>query len=299
MSGWAGPRTHLPSEGRGRCGHAAPGGGAGRNLPRTGEGVTRVLASERGQRARRRGREVIEPTPRGVCALQRVSQPPSLWSPQGAALLGSDQLGMPRQGWGPCSRQDVLDPRAGWGVWGQSRARSPSPAVQLGGPGPRRLCQASGFGVWGAPAGACQGRAGFCAVALGSSASLALGRASADPWWPAPGGFLSGWTTCSVGGVPLSCPGLGECRHPCGGPLGTRTPPWAVPGGGWADPVGCTGHACLSQGKQKYTLPLYHAMVAGGPAARALAEETFAATAAQLHGNVVRYVQQILAPTGS
>ncbi|KAF6073646.1 arginyl aminopeptidase [Phyllostomus discolor] len=54
-----------------------------------------------------------------------------------------------------------------------------------------------------------------------------------------------------------------------------------------------------SQGKQKYTLPLYRAMVAGSPAARALAEETFAATAAQLHSNVVRYVQQILAPTGS
>ncbi|XP_045715936.1 aminopeptidase B [Phyllostomus hastatus] len=54
-----------------------------------------------------------------------------------------------------------------------------------------------------------------------------------------------------------------------------------------------------SQGKQKYTLPLYRAMVAGSPAARALAEETFTATTAQLHSNVVRYVQQILAPTGS
>ncbi|XP_045040402.2 aminopeptidase B [Desmodus rotundus] len=54
-----------------------------------------------------------------------------------------------------------------------------------------------------------------------------------------------------------------------------------------------------SQGKQKYTLPLYHAMMAGSPAARALAEETFAATTAQLHSNVVRYVQQILAPAGS
>ncbi|KAK1327930.1 hypothetical protein QTO34_012351 [Cnephaeus nilssonii] len=54
-----------------------------------------------------------------------------------------------------------------------------------------------------------------------------------------------------------------------------------------------------SQGKQKYTLPLYHAMVGGSEAARALAKETFAATAAQLHSNVVHYVQQILAPKGS
>ncbi|CAK6442330.1 unnamed protein product [Pipistrellus nathusii] len=54
-----------------------------------------------------------------------------------------------------------------------------------------------------------------------------------------------------------------------------------------------------SQGKQKYTLPLYHAMMAGSEAARALAKETFAATAPQLHSNVVHYVQQILAPQAS
>ena len=85
-----------------------------------------------------------------------------------------------------------------------------------------------------------------------------------------------------------------------GGPLGTCLPP---PGrsrlGAGRAPTGCMGHACLLQGKQKYTLPLYHAMMAGSPAARALAEETFAATTAQLHSNVVRYVQQILAPAGS
>ncbi len=63
---------------------------------------------------------------------------------------------------------------------------------------------------------------------------------------------------------------------------------------GWAD--GC---ARLLQGKQKYTLPLYHAMMRGGEAARALAKETFAATASQLHSNVVHYVQQIVAPTGT
>ncbi|XP_004685559.1 PREDICTED: aminopeptidase B [Condylura cristata] len=54
-----------------------------------------------------------------------------------------------------------------------------------------------------------------------------------------------------------------------------------------------------SQGKQKYTLPLYRAMVAGSQAARTLAQETFEATAAQLHSNVVNYVQQILATKGS
>ncbi|XP_066095445.1 aminopeptidase B isoform X2 [Saccopteryx bilineata] len=54
-----------------------------------------------------------------------------------------------------------------------------------------------------------------------------------------------------------------------------------------------------SQGKQKYTLPLYYAMMAGSEAARTLARETFTATAPQLHSNVVNYVQQILAPKGS
>lgn len=54
----------------------------------------------------------------------------------------------------------------------------------------------------------------------------------------------------------------------------------------------------LSQGKQKYTLPLYHAMMAGSAAAQTLAKETFAATAPQLHSNVVHYVQQIVEPLG-
>ncbi|XP_055966591.1 aminopeptidase B [Sorex fumeus] len=54
-----------------------------------------------------------------------------------------------------------------------------------------------------------------------------------------------------------------------------------------------------SQGKQKYTLPLYHAMMRGSAAAQTLAHEIFAATSAQLHSNVVNYVQQILAPKGS
>ncbi|XP_069401160.1 aminopeptidase B isoform X1 [Ovis canadensis] len=53
-----------------------------------------------------------------------------------------------------------------------------------------------------------------------------------------------------------------------------------------------------SQGKQKYTLPLYHAMMAGSEAAQTLAKETFAATAPQLHSNVVHYVQQIVEPLG-
>lgn len=54
-----------------------------------------------------------------------------------------------------------------------------------------------------------------------------------------------------------------------------------------------------SQGKQKYTLTLYHAMMGGSEAARSLARETFAATASQLHSNVVNYVQQIVVPKGS
>uniref|UniRef100_A0A8B9YVZ4 Aminopeptidase B n=1 Tax=Bos mutus grunniens TaxID=30521 RepID=A0A8B9YVZ4_BOSMU len=53
-----------------------------------------------------------------------------------------------------------------------------------------------------------------------------------------------------------------------------------------------------SQGKQKYTLPLYHAMMAGSKAAQTLAKETFAATAPQLHSNVAHYVQQIVEPLG-
>ncbi|XP_019650064.2 aminopeptidase B isoform X4 [Ailuropoda melanoleuca] len=54
-----------------------------------------------------------------------------------------------------------------------------------------------------------------------------------------------------------------------------------------------------SQGKQKYTLPLYRAMMAASKAAQTLAKETFAATAPQLHSNVVNYVQQIVTPKGS
>ncbi|VFV26193.1 aminopeptidase b [Lynx pardinus] len=54
-----------------------------------------------------------------------------------------------------------------------------------------------------------------------------------------------------------------------------------------------------SQGKQKYTLPLYHAMMGGSEVAQTLAKETFKATASQLHSNVVNYVQQIVAPKGS
>ncbi|NXK72857.1 AMPB Aminopeptidase, partial [Amazona guildingii] len=49
-----------------------------------------------------------------------------------------------------------------------------------------------------------------------------------------------------------------------------------------------------SQGKQKYTLPLYRAMWAGSEAAQALAMETFSATAPQLHVNVQNYVKKIL-----
>uniref|UniRef100_A0A8C9I233 Arginyl aminopeptidase n=2 Tax=Catarrhini TaxID=9526 RepID=A0A8C9I233_9PRIM len=54
-----------------------------------------------------------------------------------------------------------------------------------------------------------------------------------------------------------------------------------------------------NQGKQKYTLPLYHAMMGGSEVAQTLAKETFESTASQLHSNVVNYVQQIVAPKGS
>ncbi|XP_064328407.1 aminopeptidase B isoform X1 [Phalacrocorax carbo] len=49
-----------------------------------------------------------------------------------------------------------------------------------------------------------------------------------------------------------------------------------------------------SQGKQKYTLPLYRAMWGGSESAQALAMETFSATAPQLHVNVQNYVKKIL-----
>ncbi|XP_052593001.1 aminopeptidase B isoform X2 [Peromyscus californicus insignis] len=54
-----------------------------------------------------------------------------------------------------------------------------------------------------------------------------------------------------------------------------------------------------SQGKQKYTLPLYHAMMSGSETARTLAKDTFEATASQLHSNVVNYIKQILVPKSS
>uniref|UniRef100_A0A674J6R2 Arginyl aminopeptidase n=1 Tax=Terrapene triunguis TaxID=2587831 RepID=A0A674J6R2_9SAUR len=50
-----------------------------------------------------------------------------------------------------------------------------------------------------------------------------------------------------------------------------------------------------SQGKQKYTVPIYRAMWSGSESARALAVETFSATAPQLHVNVQNYVKKILA----
>uniref|UniRef100_A0A8C3JXR4 Arginyl aminopeptidase n=1 Tax=Calidris pygmaea TaxID=425635 RepID=A0A8C3JXR4_9CHAR len=54
-----------------------------------------------------------------------------------------------------------------------------------------------------------------------------------------------------------------------------------------------------SQGKQKYTLPLYRAMWGGSEVARALAMETFSATAPQLHVNVQNYVKKILGLEGA
>ena len=94
----------------------------------------------------------------------------------------------------------------------------------------------------------------------------------------------------------------GSTSFPCSDPhipfVLTRA---AVGGGGWADPPSKllrTG-VCFLQGKQKYTLPLYHAMMGGSEAARTLAKDIFAATASQLHSNVRNYVQQILAPKDS
>lgn len=71
----------------------------------------------------------------------------------------------------------------------------------------------------------------------------------------------------------------------------------AVGGGGLGRPTERATEdrrLCFLQGKQKYTLPLYHAMMGGSEMARTLAKDTFAATASQLHSNVVNYVQQIL-----
>ncbi|XP_029428205.1 aminopeptidase B [Rhinatrema bivittatum] len=54
-------------------------------------------------------------------------------------------------------------------------------------------------------------------------------------------------------------------------------------------------HFLHSQGKQKYTLPIYRALWGGSEAARTLAIETFSGTEAQLHVNVQNYVRKILA----
>ncbi|NXF09304.1 AMPB Aminopeptidase, partial [Smithornis capensis] len=61
----------------------------------------------------------------------------------------------------------------------------------------------------------------------------------------------------------------------------------------WSCGLGCNS-PLSPQGKQKYTLPLYRAMWGGSEAARALAMETFSATAPQLHVNVQNYVKKIL-----
>eukprot|EP00062_Callorhinchus_milii_P009552 gi/632953465/ref/XP_007892433.1/ PREDICTED: aminopeptidase B [Callorhinchus milii] len=49
-----------------------------------------------------------------------------------------------------------------------------------------------------------------------------------------------------------------------------------------------------SQGKQKYTLPVYRAMWGGTDTTRKLAQEIFTATKNQLHSNVQNYVKRIL-----
>ncbi|XP_078685385.1 aminopeptidase B-like isoform X4 [Branchiostoma floridae x Branchiostoma belcheri] len=49
-----------------------------------------------------------------------------------------------------------------------------------------------------------------------------------------------------------------------------------------------------SQGKQKYTLPIYRALKAGSPEAQDFAKEVFEATKDTLHVNVRTYVQRIL-----
>lgn len=81
---------------------------------------------------------------------------------------------------------------------------------------------------------------------------------------------------------------------------GHTGPPWSAPAlpvlwWRWLGP----DRVSLGQGKQKYTLPLYRAMWAGSEAARALAMETFSATAAQLHVNVQNYVKKILGLEGA
>lgn len=68
---------------------------------------------------------------------------------------------------------------------------------------------------------------------------------------------------------------------------------------GPADSLSSAQATRFLQGKQKYTLPLYRAMMGGSGEAQALARETFAATAKQLHSNVVNYVQQIVAPVAT
>lgn len=47
-------------------------------------------------------------------------------------------------------------------------------------------------------------------------------------------------------------------------------------------------------GKQKYTLPVYRALMKGSPEAKQLATNVYAETKNQLHVNVQNYVQKIL-----
>lgn len=88
---------------------------------------------------------------------------------------------------------------------------------------------------------------------------------------------------------------------PCSAPGAPDRTTGTSPGAGELDRPGAAAATgvCFLQGKQKYTLPLYHAMMGGSEAAQTLARETFAATAPQLHSNVVHYVQQVLAPKGT
>ena len=94
------------------------------------------------------------------------------------------------------------------------------------------------------------------------------------------------FSTLSHSSVRSPWPRAGRCWGGCGAP--GASPHWSQ-GGGW----GVTPALSL-QGKQKYTLPLYRAMWGGSESARALAMETFSATAPQLHVNVQNYIKKIL-----
>ncbi|OWF37302.1 aminopeptidase B-like [Mizuhopecten yessoensis] len=68
---------------------------------------------------------------------------------------------------------------------------------------------------------------------------------------------------------------------------------------GYTDDFENTRHFLHSQGKQKYTLPVYRALMKSCDAAKKLATDVYAETKDQLHVNVQSYVEKIMSTTSA